>query len=235
MKEEYFTRFPNKYLMGDTIGKMEINRKFFIVYILIDRYRSYENYSWITIKEIFDIYGYSKPIRKNKAFNDILDVLVYMIKNDMIKIYQNLNEISFDTGIKIKIIPQNFYDENNFTKFSTTHFKKIIIAGNSYNKDDILIVFLYICSFIGMGGNKKPAAFYKSLIRMSKDTGLNKKAIQAALLFLLDCSNQNQSLLIKEEPPKGKHLPNIYVLNKPGYEREIDLAKKELIGDSRND
>ena len=57
-KTEYFTRFPNEYIQGNIKTKFGVSRKFYITYILIDKYRSYEDYSWITIRKILDFYGY---------------------------------------------------------------------------------------------------------------------------------------------------------------------------------
>ena len=53
-KTEYFTRFPNEYIQGDIKTKFGVSRKFYITYILIDKYRSYEDYSWITIRKVLE-------------------------------------------------------------------------------------------------------------------------------------------------------------------------------------
>lgn len=42
-KTEYFTRFPNNYIQGNIKTKYGVSRKFYITYILIDKYRSYED------------------------------------------------------------------------------------------------------------------------------------------------------------------------------------------------
>ena len=55
---EYFTRFPNIYIQGNIKKQFGISRKFYITYILIDRYRSIEDFSWITIRKILNFYGY---------------------------------------------------------------------------------------------------------------------------------------------------------------------------------
>ena len=92
-KSEYFTRFPNDYVQGNIKTKYGISRKFYITYILIDRYRSYEDFSWITIRKILEFYGYKTTKRKPKAFHDILDVLEYMINNKMNQVKQDLDSI----------------------------------------------------------------------------------------------------------------------------------------------
>ncbi len=52
-KKEYFTRFPNQYIQCNIKKQFGISRKFYITYILIDKYRSYEDYSWVTIRKNF--------------------------------------------------------------------------------------------------------------------------------------------------------------------------------------
>ena len=66
-KIEYFTRFPNGYIQGNIKTKYGVSRKFYITYILIDKYRSYEDYSWITIRKVMEFYGYKTTKHKPKA------------------------------------------------------------------------------------------------------------------------------------------------------------------------
>ena len=66
-KTEYFTRFPNKYIQGNIKTQFGVSRKFYITYILIDKYRSYEDYSWITIRKVLEFYGYKTTKHKPKA------------------------------------------------------------------------------------------------------------------------------------------------------------------------
>ena len=74
IKKEYFTRFPNEYIQGNIKTKFGVSRKFYITYILIDKYRSYEDYSWITIRKVLDFYGYKTHRNKPKAFKEILEI-----------------------------------------------------------------------------------------------------------------------------------------------------------------
>ena len=75
-KTEYFTRFPNKYIQGNIQKQFGVSRKFYITYILIDRYRSIEDFSWITIRKVLNFYGYKTTRHKPKAFKEILDVFL---------------------------------------------------------------------------------------------------------------------------------------------------------------
>ena len=47
MKQEYFTRMPTKYIRENIKEQFGVSRKFYITYILIDRYRSIEDFSWM--------------------------------------------------------------------------------------------------------------------------------------------------------------------------------------------
>ena len=109
------------------ISKFGISRKFYITYILIDKYRSYEDYSWITIRKVLDFYGYKTHRNKPKAFKEILDVLEYMINNQMIEVKQDLDSLSYDTGIEIKIIPKNFDSTEKFAKLTSSQFDTIMM------------------------------------------------------------------------------------------------------------
>ena len=248
-KSEYFTRFPNDYVQGNIKTKYGISRKFYITYILIDRYRSYEDFSWITIRKILEFYGYKTTKRKPKAFHDILDVLEYMINNKMIEVKQDLDSIGYDTGIEIKIIPENFDATENFSKITSSQLDFIMMGESSINKENILMAFLYINSYIYIRPKKnnneeimynpetRPEAFWRSMQSMAKDLSMSKDTLNQCLSYLTSNVDDKQPLLIKKEvgsiqpdpsqPPQNT--PNIYVLNKEGYEQEIEWAIYKML------
>lgn len=245
--KEYFTRFPNEYIRCNIKKDYGVSRKFYITYILIDKYRSYENYSWITIRKILEFYGYKTTSRKPKAFKEILDVLEYMINNKMIKVSQDLDSLSYDTGIEIEIIPENFDCAEKFTMITTSQLNTIMMADSSLNKENILLAFLYINSYIGCRSKKddgteyenakdNPEAFFKSLESMAKEISMSKETINQSIDYLVS-GEEHPALLIrknvgsipatKSHPPKN--VPNIYVLNKNGYQREIKWALDKML------
>ena len=246
-KQEYFTRVPNKYIQGNIKIQFGISRKFYVPYILIDKYRSCEDFSWITIKKVLEVSGYKTPRNKSKVFYEILDVLKYMISNQMIEVKQNLSTIDYDTGIEIKIIPENFDCTNKFSKLTASQLDTIMSAECSLSRENILVVFLYIISYIRCrkknndgsdmyGANDNPEAFYKSINSMSTDLGMSKDTINQCIQYLITPSKDHPALLVKEEvgsiqPYKSKppiNVPNIYVLNKDGYEEEIKLTLEKI-------
>ena len=248
-KTEYFTRFPNDYIQGNIKTKYGISRKFYITYILIDKYRSYEDYSWITIRKVLDFYGYKTHRNKPKAFKEILDVLEYMINNKMIEVKQDLDSLGYDTGIEIKIIPENFDATDKFSKISSSQLDFIMMNESSINKENILMAFLYINSYIFIrpknkaneeimyNPETKPEAFWKSIESMSKELAMSKDTINQCIQYLTSSIGNKEPLLIKHElgsiqpdpkkPPQN--VPNIYVLNKEGYEQEIEWAISKML------
>lgn len=246
---EYFTRFPNDYIQGNIKTKYGVSRKFYITYILIDKYRSYEDYSWITIRKVMEFYGYKTTKHKPKAFHEILDVLEYMINNKMIEVKQDLDSITYDTGIEIKIIPENFDAIDKFSKITSSQLDFIMMNESNINKENILMAFLYINSYIFIrpktkdneetmyNPETKPEAFWRSIESMSKELSMSKDTINQCIQYLTASVGNKEPLLIKKEvgsvqsdpqkPPQN--VPNIYVLNKKGYEQEIEWAIAKML------
>lgn len=245
IKKERFTRFPNEYIQCDIKEKFGISRKFYVTYLLIDKYRSYEDYSWITIRKVLNFYGFKSTRNKPKAFYEILDVLEYMINNKMIAVEQDLDTVSYDTGIEIRIIPENFDRPEKFTKITSSQYDAILMSESSLNKEAILLAFLYISSYIGCRPRKKdgtealynpedfPEAFYKSLQHMADDLSMSKETINQCMEYLTD--EKSGAILkkkvvgsVRTKDKLPRNVPNIYVINKEGYQREIQWAMNKL-------
>lgn len=247
-RPEYFTRFPNEYIQGNIKTKFGVSRKFYIIYILIDKYRSYEDYSWITIRKVLNFYGYKTCKRKPKAVSEIRDVLEYMINNKMIEVRQDLDAVSYDTAIEIKIIADNFDYPDKFGKITSSQFDTIMMADSSVKKESVLMAFLYINSYIGCRSRNSdgsnipnakdyPEAFWRSIENMAKELSMSKDTINKCIDYLTTSSNGTPALLVKREvgsiqkdenkPPQN--VPNIYVLNKEGYQQEIEWAMNKML------
>lgn len=242
LTSRYFTKFPNQYIQSNIQKKFGVNKKFYIIYILIDRYRSIEGYSWLTIRKVLNFYGYKCSKNKPKAFQEILDVLQYMVDTHMISIQQNLQDLTYDTGIEIQIISENFDHKENFTKLTAYQLDTILNAEPRMNKENLLLTFIYISSFIGyrpilsngLQGNLQPAACWCSIQKISADLSISKKSVLSCIDYLTTPSQSHNALLVKydlgnaiKQPHKHATL-NIYVLNQDGYQHEIQLAIQYL-------
>lgn len=224
----HFTRISNAYIRTDIEKTYNIHRCFYLVYILINKYRSYEDYSWLTIQEVFEWYGYKCNRKKPKLYTDIIDTLKYMCNLNMIQINQDLNTLTYETGVKIKIIPENFDCSKNYTLITSEQLDTIFNAPKPLNIENVLLVFLYINSHIGCGETNdiNIGAYFKSIQTMSEDLSMSKKTLSQCIDYLTSPNSNSPSLLIKKE--MKEKLPNIYVLNKPGYEKEITNAIARL-------
>lgn len=216
-----------------------MSRKFYGVYILIGLYKTCGNHSWITIDKILRSYGYSTSDRKTSVFSDVITVLRVMVENEMIEITSNLSKVRTDTGIEIKTNNSVFDTSKNFTVVTIEQFKAILSLSNKANKENILLIYLYVKSYIISRKTDipnpfdYPEAFYKSTDKIVKDLGMSKSTVNKCLQIL---TSGEHPLLIKKEmgffhsekDKSTKKLPNIYVLNKSGYETEITWAKEKL-------
>ena len=171
-----------------------------------------------------------------------------MVNNKMIEIKQDLDSLSYDTGIEIKINKDVFDDSKKFAKLTSSQFDNIMMSDSSLNRENILVAFLYINSYIGCrkrneDGSEKsnaknyPEAFFKSIEKMSEELSMSKDTINQCMEFLTKSTDEHDALLIKREvgsvqPDKSKppqNVPNIYVLNKEGYEQEIKWALEKIV------
>lgn len=172
-----------------------------------------------------------------------------MINNHMIEVKQDLDSLTYDTGIEIKVISENFDNTNRFSKLTSSQYDAIMMADTSLNRESILMAFLYINSYIitrkrDNNGNEisdkpqeSPEAFYRSIESMVKELSMSKDTINQCIGYLTTSSKGYKSLLVKREvgsvksnknkPPKN--IPNIYVLNKDGYTQEIEWALKKML------
>ena len=166
----------------------------------------------------------------------------------MIEVKQDLDSLNYDTGIEIKIIKENFDSQKNFTKLTSSQFDSIMMADSSLNRENILVAFLYINSYIGCRKRNKdgselenakdhPEAFFRSIKKMSEELSMSKDTINQCITYLTTPTEDSPALLIKREvgsvqPDKSKppqNVPNIYVLNKDGYEQEIKWALEKIV------
>ena len=246
-KVSYFAKIPNKFIQCNLKNDFGLNRIFLLIYFLIDRNRSYEDVSYIVIGNVLKLCGYKLTKTKSKIFYEIIKCILFLKENYFIETDFDIHNISYNDLIQIKIISENFDSFNNFTKVYGEDVDSILGYNGSLNKENIIAIFLYINSYIGCRANNNgdnfeylknnPEAFWKSIESMAKELSMSKDTINQCLEYLTCPPNNIPPLLVKREvgsvqpdtskPPKN--VPNIYVLNKEGYEKEIEWALNKML------
>lgn len=252
---DYFIRVPNCFIQTDIQKTYGLNRIFYIIWILIDRHRSLENKSYITIGEVTDYCEYKRTKTRPKIVREIIKCLFFLETNNYIELdFFDIYSVPYDRCITLKIIAQNFDTANKFTKIYNSEMDSILCADHSpqekkvhINRENILTVYLYMKSYIGTRKKEEynnstssivyPLAFWKSTLQMAKDLAMSRQTITDCIDYLTTPTDTNEPLLIKHEtgyipqednkPPK--QAPNIYVLNKEGYEKEIQWALNKMM------
>lgn len=239
---DHFTKIPNIFIRNSLSNDLGLNRIFLVVYVLIDRNRSYENKSYITIGQVLNLCKYKKSSRKPKIFYEIIKSLLFLKENYFINCDFDYYTIDYDECIPIEIITENFDVKDNFTKMYIKDFDQIFSSDTNLSKESILAVYLYIVSFMDNGADdvtlrNTPKAFWRSIDKTAKELSMAKKTVNQCIDYLIAVSKNRPALLIKREIGNvqfnqnraPQNAPNIYVLNKEGYEREIELALSKLI------
>lgn len=248
---DYFIRVPNHFIQSDIQKIYRLNRIFYVVWILIDRHRSLENKSYITLGEVVDYCEYKRTKNRPKIVREIIKCLFFLETNNYIEIdFFDIYSVPYDRCITLKIIAQNFDTAKNFTKIYNSEIDSILCADYApkekkirINRENILTSYLYVKSYIGSrrenqsGSNQNPLAFWRSTKIMAKDLTMSRQTITECLNYLTHSDENHTALLIKHEtgyipqeknkPPK--QAPNIYVLNKEGYEKEIQWALNKMM------
>lgn len=249
--KEYFTRVPNSFIQVDIKKKYHLHRIFYLIYILIDKHRSYEDQSYIVISEIFNLCKYKQTKHKPKIFFEIIKCLLFLHESNMINITSDfdIHSVGYNECIQMDIISSNFDATDKFSKITSSQLDFIMMSESSINKENILMAFLYINSYIFIrpknknneetisNPKSKPEAFFRSMESMAKELAISKDTLNQCIQCLTSSSETQKPLLIKREvgsiqpdpkkPPQN--VPNIYVLNKEGYEQEIEWAILKML------
>lgn len=255
-KEEYrykakpllFLRIPNQFIQCDIQQEYGLSRIFYIVWAVISRNRTHEDISRLSLGEIIDLCNYKRNDHKPKVFFEIIKCLLFLETNNYIDMkYFDMRSVTYDDCITIRIISDVFDPKENFTKIYNYQFDTIMSYRDSTTKENLISVFLYIASYIGNrvrnedGGEltdptENPEAFWGTVEKMKEKLSMSKKTILRCLDLLTSSTRGTKPLLIKEEvgyipqaldkPPI--QAPNIYVLHKDGYKKEIQLALNKM-------
>ena len=246
----YFIKVPDIFIQTNLPGEFGVNRIFLFVYCEIDRNRSYEDISFIRIRDIFEKCGYKINQRnKPKIFYEILKCLIFLRENNYIECDFDIGTISYNDCIRIRIVADTFDTPDSYTKLYGDALDTIIKMDTDTTRESILSVFLYISSYIFIRPKNqnneevmhnpefKPESFWRSIESMTRELSMSKDTISRCLYCLTSPVGDKEPLLIKREvgsiqstsKRQPQNVPNIYVLNKDGYEREIEWTISKIL------
>lgn len=255
---DYFIKFPNKYIHENISEQYGLNKKFYIVYILISKNRACNNYSWISVQNVLCAMGYNTERKNTKIFREVIYVIKYLIAMSMIKLLRNINidSVRYDTAIEVEIITENFDPQNNFCKLSFSQIDFITNNQTSIRTENILMVFLYVNSYIILRPKNEgeeimsatdqannPEVFWRSTTQMARVLGLSKNTIRQCLNYLTTSQPSPKTgetlppLLLEVKTNSisytsehTTYVPNAYALNQAGSSREIQWAINKMLG-----
>lgn len=239
---DYFTRMPNKLIRCDLNKNYGIGRILLVLYILIDRHRSYEDISYITIKEILETCGYKITTHKPKIFYDSIKALLFLQESNYISADFDPYSLNYNENVPIKIISKNFDQTERFTMIHGKIFDKIIASTSKLNKENLLLAFLYVNSYIGnrpknSDGTEKihnpesaPEAFFRNLHTMSSDIAMSRDTVTNCMQELVSLGILKKKVVgsVKRDNTPPQNVPNIYVINKDNYKQEIEWALDKM-------
>jgi len=235
---EPFLTIPNKFIQCNIENKFNMGREFYVIYLLISKNRSALNLnqSYLTIKDVLDFYGIKKyGGKKPQVYYSIINILTVMIKNNMIEIdmsLDELNNVKYNSCIRINICDK-FTVNRDYTKLNRSQINYIFSDERFKSNRNLLTCYLYIISHINDTINnenttdtvlKCPNAFWGSIQNMSYTLCINTRTITNCIKCLVTPTPDKPALLIKEKTKNWAMIPNIYVINKPGYEKEIEFT-----------
>lgn len=242
-----FVMIPNIFIKQNLKKTYSLDRVFLFVYFAIGRNRTLDDRSYVTVQNIIYDLGYKPARHKPKAVDEIIKSLLFLRDNNYIDCDFNVKKLKYNDCIDIKIIAKNFFPRSNFTILYFDEFDMIKDSNSSIGKANLLLIYLYVKSFIfgrqrDDNGNeiyshpeKYPESFYRSIENIKNDLSMSKDTVVNCLAILSDDTG-DCNLLIKEETKRNpefknysmNNVPNIYVLNHNKFNQEIDWTVEKM-------
>lgn len=236
----YYTKIPNKFLRDGFLEYYNINKIIFVLYIEIDRNRSLTDDSYIIINDILELCGYNiSPTSKPKIFYEIIRALVFLEKNNYIHYPQfDPYNVGYKDFICIHIVRDNFDSISNFTLIYWKDYHKVLDSESNLRKENLLITYLYMASYIGYRAETDnnpedtPLAFFKNTSNTAKDLNVSRDTLNLCMKELVDIGlliKKKTGSVMTNKSKTPKNVPNIYVLKRKGWEKEMEWAYDKLL------
>lgn len=190
------------------------------------------NQSFISIKEIMDIYSAKCTPRKPKIFNDIVKSINKMEELGLICSLNTPSVLRYESFLKYQICDA-FDSQCDFTIFTEKELLSIMNIDSATTKETLLRVYLYIKANIIKRLSyqeqtpENPEAFFKNIKTSADEIGIHYNTFYSTVEEL--CKGENP-LLVKSNVihRSGKNSPacspRAIVINKAGWKKELQGA-----------
>lgn len=229
---EYFVRIPNKFIKCNIEKDFGVTPSFYIAYHLLSNNRNAKNQSFISIKEIMDIYSAKCTPRKPKIFKDIVTSISKMEELGLVCSLNTPSVLRYESFLKYQLCG-SFDPFDDYTVLTEKELLNIMNIDSATTKDILLLVFLYIKANLTKRlpdqekSPENPEAFFKNIKTSAEEIGIHYNTFYSAIEEL--CKGDNP-LLIKSKvihrSSKNNNVcsPRAIVINKPGWEEDLNNA-----------
>ena len=229
---EYFVKIPNNFIKCDIEKDFDVTPSFYVVYYLLNNNRSIRNQSFISIKEIMDIYSAKCTSRKPKIFNDIVKSINKLEELGLIRSLNTPSVLRYESFLKYQICDA-FDPSCDFTIFTEKELLNIMKIDSAITKDTLLRVYLYIkANIIKRSYHQEetlenPEAFFKNIKVSAEEIGIHYNTFYGTIEEL--CKGENPLLIksnIIHRSSKNSPIcsPRVIVINKVGWKKELQGA-----------
>lgn len=231
-QDDYFLNIPAEFISAEYLKDNNLTRKFYVTHLMIDYRKSIDYESVISIRMLLDYVGSPEARSWVRIYKEFIHCLTYMVESGMIEILgdTDLSSVKHKDTIVVKINRLKFYGYERFAAITIPHFKAIPNLQTSKKIENVLTVLIFVLSRMWRKGSKgtynpRPEAYYFGHDLICKVCGMNKSTVEECLDAL---TGGDHPILVKYTRFAKKSARNIYVINKEGYEKEIENALEKI-------
>ena len=238
--KEIFVRVPNSLIRCNS---KDIKKKIILVYIYLDRHRSFENLVNFSIYNIIRSCGYIANEKSMVAINEFKSILEFMYDNQMIEFVTPFKNIKGNLLSQIKLL-DNFDIVENFTKITLNEVDTLILESSKIDKSILFSIYLYMKSFMinrpltidgeeYKNAHEKPSSFFGTYNSIIEALGYSKGTITKCFdeyikLGLLKKHETGSYFVSFNGVIKKINAPNIYVINNDKADKEIQWTLEKF-------
>ena len=228
-----FMKIPNDLI--DQVSDRKIAATQYILNVLVDIYRnmSYNGRSYVHQRTIRDSFGIAKS-GDYRIMDDTIQALSALHKKGYIDFVDKLDGYRYNKFIRVQAT-ENLLDCKDYTRLEYYELDTLMESDYNVKRENIVRVFLYLKrNFYHRDpfdtDSKVPNACIKCQKDIVWDTGLCRQTVIKCVNCLSGMNGDYPLIIVAKSRRIGKSIreQNIYVLNRPGYEHEIELAQDML-------